>query len=303
MSSFLVVCLNPTLQKTFRLPRLDTGQVNRAASFRLDLAGKGANTARILGQLGEPAIHLTQAGGSEMASFLSLVEQDRLDVRCVEADIEIRTCYTLLAEADHSATEIVEAGFPATDGLEDAVRTRYRELLLEAHTVIISGSKAPGFSGELFPEMVREARQYGLDVVLDIRGQDLTRSLAHHPTFVKINVNEFSATFLEEALPEETPPDAMPAALMERMAEVARELGRGLVLTNGAQPAMYVEDGAVQQIAPVTVEPVNPIGSGDAVTAGIAAGLRRGQPFREAIELGLECARRNVVLEKPGTIE
>jgi fructose-1-phosphate kinase PfkB-like protein len=298
-----VVCLNPTLQKTFRLPRLDPGQVNRVSSFRLDLAGKGANTTRILSQLGEQAIHLTQAGGSELPVFTRLVEQDRLDVRCVEADIEIRTCYTLLGEADGTATEIVEAGWPAPAGLGEAIHERYRDLLPDSHTVIIAGSKAPGFRATLFPEMVREARERGLDVVLDIRGSDLTGSLAYQPTIVKINVNEFSATFLDEALPEETPTHAMPAELLERMREVSAGLGTGLVLTNGAQPALFVEDGLVREIAPAPVEPVNPIGSGDAVTAGIAAGLHRGGTFREAIELGLDCARRNVLLERPGTIE
>ncbi|MFP4115017.1 MAG: 1-phosphofructokinase family hexose kinase [Spirochaetales bacterium] len=304
---FLVVCLNPTLQKTLRLGRLVPGQVNRARSHRLDASGKGVNTTRILHQLGERAVHLTHGGGSSLATFMDLASGDGLDVRCVEGDLEIRHCYTLLDEHERSATEIVEPGWPVPDGLETAVRSRYAELVSNAHTVIITGSKAPGFSGDLYPDFVREARSEGDEgrgarILLDIRGDDLVSALPHRPSLVKINVNEFSATFLEEPLPEEIRPEAMPAALAQKMVDVAASWNCELVITNGSQPVMWCDGTRVRTIAPASVEPVNTIGSGDAMTAGIAAGLRRGAPIREAIELGLDCARRNVVNEKPGTL-
>lgn len=301
--SFLVVCLNPTLQMTFRLDALAPGQVNRVRSHRLDLAGKGANTARILRQLGENSVHLTQAGGQHLETFLKLAAEDGIIMRHVLGDIEIRHCYTLLDTAARTTTEIVEPGSEVSPDLEEGVRAEYLALLSRAHTVIISGSRAPGFSDALYPWMVEAAHSYGLGVVLDIRGDDLVNALPHRPSVVKINANEFSSTFLEEPVPEETDPARMPPELTERMRAMAAERGCRVVLTNGSKPAMYVEDGRIETITPTRVEPVNAIGSGDAVTAGLAAGLRRGLPLREAIELGLDCARRNVTLEKPGTIE
>ena len=151
--------------------------------------------------------------------------------------------------------------------------------------------------------MVAEARSRGAAVVLDVRGRDLISSLPHGPSLLKINVNEFSATFLDETLPEETPPEEMPAAIGEQMRTLRRTYGTEVVLTNGARPVMHADDETIELIAPVRVSPVNAIGSGDAVTAGVAAGLRRGMPMRDAIALGLDCARKNVQLEKPGTIE
>ena len=301
--SFLVVCLNPTLQKTFRLDELRPGQVNRVRSSRLDLAGKGANAARMLGQLGERTVHLTQAGGEHLETFLRLAAEDGVDMRCVRGDLEIRHCYTLLDGLDRSTTEIVEPGWPVTPEVEEGIRAEYRALLDSAHTVIISGSKAPGFSDSLFPAMVAEAVERRLRVILDIRGADLVQSLPHRPSLVKINVNEFSSTFLSDPLPEETDPSLMPEALTARMCEIVHRWGTTLVLTNGAKPVMFVENGGVQMINPTQVEPVNAIGSGDAVTAGIAAGVHRGLSLRDAIALGLECARRNVILEKPGSLQ
>ncbi|MFA7567242.1 MAG: hypothetical protein WCY01_09475, partial [Alkalispirochaeta sp.] len=62
---FLVVTLNPTFQKTLVLERLRPGEVNRAEEQYFDVAGKALNVVRILGQLGETALHVTQAGGPE----------------------------------------------------------------------------------------------------------------------------------------------------------------------------------------------------------------------------------------------
>lgn len=300
--AFLVVCLNPTMQKTFRLARLEPGQVNRVRSHRLDLSGKGVNVTRVLAQLGERALHLTQAGGEHLEAFLRLAAEDGLAVEHVEAPVEIRTCYTLIDDEAGSITEIVEPGWPATSGLEERIRDKYVDLLPRAHTVIISGSKAPGFSGELYPQMVRKAREAGARVVVDYRGSDLVGSLAHRPSLVKINVSEFSATFLDATIPEETPTDEMPSELHDRMVDLAREHETQLVLTNGSRPVLFVEDGRVEQVPVQAARPVNTIGSGDAATAGIAVGLARGKSLREAIELGLECARKNVLLERPGVI-
>jgi len=300
---FLVVCLNPTVQRTFSLDRLERGQVNRVRGFRVDASGKGVNVARILRQLGEGVVHLTQTGGELESLFLSLAGEDGVDVRAVHGEIEIRQCYTLLDGADRSTTEIVEAGHAVPSGMEEAVLDAYRELLPDAHTVIVSGSKAPGFSEDLYPAMVREARERGVRVALDIRNADLVHALPHGPSLVKINVNEFAGTFLDDSVPEETAPDELPPGIRSRMIEVARQGRTDLVLTNSGQPVMYVEGDRVELVSPTPVEPVNTMGSGDAVTAGIAAGLARGQSLREAIELGLDCARRNVRFEKPGTIE
>jgi 1-phosphofructokinase/tagatose 6-phosphate kinase len=74
------------------------------------------------------------------------------------------------------------------------------------------------------------------------------------------------------------------------------------VLTNGGNPVVFATDNGVESIAPRPVTPVNAIGCGDAVTAGLAAGLHRGQSLRDAVLLGMDCAWRNVQSEKPGTI-
>lgn len=301
MKRFLTVCLNPTLQVTVRLAALVPGQVNRARDSRIDASGKGINVTRILHHLGEEVVHLTHTGGRYAAEFADLIAADRLSLHAVPGDIEIRHCYTLIAENTESTTEIVEPGGHATAQIESAVLERFTDLVTSAHSVVISGSKAPGYSETLYPEMVRIAKRQSCRVILDFRGADLRNALSAAPDVIKINVSEFAQTFLDASIPEELPPEQLPTDLQASMLDLA-DRGTSVILTNGSQPVMFVEDRAVELISPVRVRPVNTIGAGDATTAGIASGLYRGLPLRKAIELGLDCARRNVELIRPGVI-
>ena len=299
---FLVVCLNPTLQNTYIIDSLRAGQVNRVIDHRLDASGKGVNVTRVLTQLGEDAVHLTQGGGRHLELFRTLCEADRVALEVVEGDVEIRHCHTLLGQADRTMTEIVEPGQVVPDGMETKLINTYRTLLGDAHTVVITGSKAPGFTDTLYPAMVGEARRAGVRTILDIRGDELVAALLERPTLVKINLSEFSQTFRGVEMPEETAMADVPAELLRLITTVSCESGAEMVVSNGRRPLLYADGNTLETVEPRRVEPVNAIGSGDALTAGIAAGLYRGTSLPEAIELGLDCAAKNLARLKPGSI-
>ena len=302
-TNFLVVGLNPTLQNTFTVPSLRVSQVNRVLDHRVDVAGKGGNTTRVLTQLGERAVHLTFGGGRTLDLYRELCRRDGINLRCVECNVDIRFCHTLVGEHDRTTTEIVEPGHVVSPAVEEAIITGFDDELAHAHTVIIGGSKAPGFSDDLYARLVQKAAAAGVRSVLDIRGKDLLGCLVHRPSAIKINVSEFSHTFTPGTpLDEDVLPEAIPASLFDRMIQLTTETGAELVLTNGSQPVLLVADGAVKTMIPPRVEPVNVVGCGDAATAGLAAGLHHGKAIEEAVRLALDCAAKNAALLAPGSI-
>ena len=78
--------------------------------------------------------------------------------------------------------------------------------------------------------------------------------------------------------------------------------GHRFVLTNGERETMVIDEQGERLIPPARAVAVNPIGCGDAVTAGVAAGLNRGMPLYDAAKLGMEWAALNLGLKEPGTI-
>ena len=207
MPSILTVCLNPTFQKTLRYDSIVPGTVNRTADHRLDVSGKGINVTRVLTQLGKSALHLTQLGGVLRPLFLSLCEKDGLSVEWAESESQIRFCYTILTKSDTEkphggVTELVEESEPVAAGTEQRLLEKYDSILGDVSRnikfLVISGTKAAGFSDTLIPAMVRKAQEKGIKAILDIKGKDLIESLQYAPYIVKPNLYEFASTFAPE---------------------------------------------------------------------------------------------------------
>jgi fructose-1-phosphate kinase PfkB-like protein len=221
---FLVVGLNPTIQNTYSFDNVRLGQVNRARTHRLDVAGKGGNISRVLHQLGEDVVHLTFCGGRNAAIYRELSARDNV-LMAAPVGGEVRYCHTLLG-GENGATEIVEDGAPVTAGLEDAVLAEYAEQLEISHTVVIGGSRAPGFSPGIYASMLRGALASGVRTVFDVRGADLLSCRPDWPTVLKINVSEFVSTFLPDLdVPEDTPPNRLPDELRPAMVRAHEETG------------------------------------------------------------------------------
>ena len=322
---FLSVSMNPTLQKTLCFNRVKPGEVNRAASHRFDVAGKGLTVARVLSQLGKEVVHLTQLGGKLRPIFLDLCEQDRINVRWVESGSAIRFCYTLISDNDEegdgnkTVTELVEEGEPVAEGTEERLLASYKEFLPAAETVIVCGTKARGFSDAVIPTMVRLARKEKKQIVLDIRGNDLRQSLAYEPDIIKPNLFEFTDTFTAELeqlardsgiIPpaykslgdltgEEKGVKENVAALVMKMSDKYKTK---IVLTRGKRSVWYTGGNGLAEIPVEIIKTVNTTCSGDAFTAGLAAALNEGRSLKEAVELGIHCGSLNGGFLKPGTI-
>jgi 1-phosphofructokinase/tagatose 6-phosphate kinase len=310
--------MNPTLQKTLCLPNIIPDKVNRTAQYRLDASGKGINVTRVLSQLGKKAIHLTQLGGDLKSLFLSLCEKDNLDIRWVESGSAVRFCYTLIAGQDdnRTVTELVEEGESVEEGTEDRLLEKYKSILPECSTVIFSGTKAPGYSDVLVPNMVRLAGEQEKRIILDVRGSDLKESLVYKPDVIKPNLFEFTETFAPEfkkfgELSGDE--DGVKDRIRDIMMELCRKYQTSIVLSRGTCPVWYCAGGRLSEgilpqeesfaEAPVEkVKPVNTTGSGDAFTAGLASSLEEGASLGEAVACGIRCGGLNAALLKPGVM-
>jgi len=299
--AFLCVCLNPVIQKTLVFKTLRSGEVNRTATCRVDIAGKGICTTRILTQIGEKAVHLTQLGGPTRDWFLSMCADDALDVRWVDSGSPIRFCTTVIETDAGHATELVEEAVPVATGTGSRIFETFSALLPEIDVVMLSGTVAGGFENGLMGRLAEKAAQSGKKLYLDIKGKDLADCLVFRPVCVKPNLEELAASWGlgHEAVAAET--DAI--ALVEKAGkDYFEKYGSMLVVTRGSQPTLYW-DGKKSGSCPVDKVPVvNPIGSGDSFGAGLASALERGTALEEAIREGTRLGGLNAKGLKPGSI-
>ena len=218
---FLAVCLNPTLQKTLVFSSVRSGDVNRCLKSRLDASGKGVNVTRVLVQLGESCTHLTHAGGQFRRIFINLAQQSGVALQAIDSKSDIRFCTTMIELESDTTTELVETSERVSESTEARVRRAYTSLIKLHEFVVISGTKAAGYSEHIIPDMVMTARNQGCRVILDVQGTDLVKSLEFKPEIIKPNFSEFAATF-EHDLIDSKPSDPVAVERIEaRMRQVS----------------------------------------------------------------------------------
>ena len=139
----------------------------------------------------------------------------------------------------------------------------------------------------LVPELLALARDRGLPTLLDSSGEGLRQGVTAAPRIIKVNLAEAAALLGRKLV---TPEDQV-AAL-----DALRQWGSDWsVLTLGEQGALFAAGERRWSARPPRVEAINPIGSGDAMTAGLMAGLVRGLPPEECFRLGMAAATANTL--------
>jgi tagatose 6-phosphate kinase len=291
----LVAGLSPAIQKTLLFSNFREGEVNRSEKTYTDAAGKCINVCRVLTQAGLKSECLTVTGQENADFFNMLCRRDRIKLHGVITRGRVRTCTTLIDKGSGVCTEIVANEPEEVRGEEEERYLElYRELLNQNfRAVIVSGSRLPGFSHKIIPEMMTLCKQKGLGFFADYREEDLRNSFQSseiRPDLIKINGVEFMQTFPEYN------------RLEEGLQDFSLRNSSTIVISRGREDTLIAEKGRISLLPSKQMKVVNPIGCGDSMTAGIAQGILQGLPMNSSVKLGRDYAARNAMSIHPGWI-
>ena len=288
----LVLCVgpNPALQRTLWFDGLHLGEVNRAVRQRVSGGGKGTNVARILGQLGQAARLFTFTGGFTGRELLRVLDEEGLDVAAVDTGQPTRVCSTLIDTKRNQQTEIVEEAVPIDHTAVEQMEAAFEASLPAASFAVFSGTSPPGTPPDFYGRLASRASERGVPTIVDAPGPLLLKSLRSRPLLAKPNKKELLA-----ALPDE---QSLESA-MWRLVELG---ARAALVTAGPDRAYLLVEGRFYAFRPPTVQAVNPIGSGDAVAAGIALATLQGKNLIEAVRFGIACGTANALTELAGNV-
>ena len=127
----------------------------------------------------------------------------------------------------------------------------------------------------------------GCTVAVDLSGERLEAVLAGGPALVKVSH--------EELLSDGRAADESPDALVEAMRALRADGAGTVVVSRADAPALALVDDDVLTVRMPPLEPAEPKGAGDSMTAGMVATLVRGGSAREALRTGAACGALNVV--------
>ena len=290
----LCICLSSTLQRTITFDSLKLEHVNRSKHYRLDASGKAVNSARVLEQLQAGcATVVCPLGEKNLTAFTEAAAHDKLDLAYVTIPGNTRECWTLLDRAAGTTTELV-VGEPLLEGADDLKAVSSAEIkmlkfindaLPQADAVLLAGSRPKIWSDDLYATISGMTRDAGKLFLADYTGDDMTKTLASSvPDIIKINEEEFRATFPETAV----------QPLDQAITEKSRELKNIIVVTRGTESTLAADRGSFSECATEKVTALNTTACGDSFNAGFLYEYLKSRDL---------AAARNAENEAPGTLK
>jgi tagatose 6-phosphate kinase len=279
-----IICcgFTPCIQRILEFKAVEKGVVNRASKVTIGIGGKGANTARMVQQLGGNPILVGFVGGENGALLEKMLDAEDVGYRHVVVEGETRICQTLVEQGNPEITELVEEMPPLSPDNWQHMMKLFESLDLADAVVPISGKLPAGAPVDAYAQICELVHEQGGRVILDAPGEPLLLALEHEPTVVKINDVELLATIGGDDL-------------LHASATLLNLGACSVLITRGGKTAFYVDEVRTLEIVPPTIEAINPIGSGDAVTAGLAVELARGERVEDALITAMACGAANAL--------
>ena len=293
----MILCIGttPAAQRVMIFRELAINQVNRAATTLDGAAGKAVNVAKVLHTLGEQPLatgFLGTARGEEIRAILTGLG---LDTDFVSVAAPARQCITVLDQAAHTVTELVEESRPVPSADYELLAGKIQARVAGCQAIIMSGSLTPGGPVDFYRRCTEIGSAAGAMTVLDAQGRPLTAALSARPDLIKPNRAELGLTVGRDLRDL--------AAVCEAMREVRERGAARVVVTAGHDSILALDGAALWRIQPPCIQPVNPIGSGDAFTAALTWRLLRGDGLGRACQWAAAAGAANALTPMPGELD
>lgn len=291
----LTITLNPSVDISYKLEHFMMDTVNRVEDVSKTAGGKGLNVSRVLHQLGEDVAASGFLGGSLGSFIRTEIAKREIQDFFVEIQGATRNCIAVIH--DGQQTEILESGPVISEHEADLFLDVFTEYVQRVDIVTISGSMPKGLADDFYTKIIRIANKHNTPVLLDTKGELLGHTLTSEskPYLIKPNKDEL-ADLLGKKLENDS--DIVQALNSELFSDVP-----WIVVTLGGDGALVKRQDTFYRVQIPKVKAVNPVGSGDSVIAGFAAGLSHGLADEALIKYGLSMGVLNTMEAKTGQID
>lgn len=271
------ITVNPAIDQTVKVDNFTAGAVNRSQDMRLDAGGKGVNVASFLADYGMN-VSVTGFLGDENADvFVRLFNRKGILDHFVRIPGETRVNIKIMDEVNQVTTDLNNPGqVPgeyAIARLFDAVE----ELAKVCDIFVLSGNIQAGLPTNFYARIIQFLRTKKRVVVLDTSGESLIEALKAGPDVIKPNIHELGAVLGKEL---KSPEEAYQAACALLTDEI-----RTIVISMGGEGAIFMNSETAFIAKPPSVNIKSTVGAGDAMVAGLVAGIAKKLSLEETARL------------------
>jgi tagatose 6-phosphate kinase len=293
--TLLCVTPSPAIDRSAVVERIERDRVLRPVELSVLPGGKGVNVARVAHRLGTLVVTTGFAGGHAGNWLVDMLAAEGLNPRFVTTAAETRTTYVIVDRQGGSILVYEPAAEPPAAALDGLTTLLATELLPAAEFVVVAGSLPRGVDEAFAGTLVRLCREADRPCLVDISGPALDAALEAGPSIVKIS--------LEEAIESGVVPGRGRSAATDAAVELVHRGASSAIVSDGARGAAGFDGVSLHEATVPAVAAVSAVGSGDAMSAGIAIALASGRSFVDALATGAAAGTANARSLGAGRLE
>jgi len=287
------ITLNSTLDRVIVAPDFRVGTITTRDEVYTMAGGKGVNVARAAHSLGVPVVAAGLVAGKCGEWIGALLTAEGVPHCLIPLPGGESRISTIIVDPRHNTSTVVNDRGPAVpSALWPELCSQLALAVRGSAWVVLAGAGLPGLPDAAYADLCAEVQIDGARVCVDARDRWLAHALSARPHLVKCNRHEAARLMGHPVRSVREAGQAARAWAAQALARVVISLGRdGAVAVKGEQ-AWHVT-------AP-RVEALYPVGSGDAMMAGLVVALDRGAPLPEAVRYGVAVGTANTLVPGSG---
>jgi 6-phosphofructokinase 2 len=279
MDTIVTLTMNPTVDVSVEVPRVEPDVKLRTGRPRRDPGGGGINVARALRRMEVDAPACFPSGGASGELLERLLGEEGVETMPVAVEGIIRENLTV-AEEEGRQYRFVLPGPELSEDECAAVLDRLERRDPPPGWLVASGSLPPGVADDFYGRLARWARERDVRFAVDSSGAALRGALEEGVDLVKPNARELGQVV-------EGPVEEERQQVEAARTVVAQGGARIVAVSLGAGGLLLVTGESCERVPAPSVRPVSRVGAGDSAMAGLVLGLARG-------DSALAAARRGV---------
>lgn len=258
----VTVTMNPAIDKTVEISRLNPGGLNRIQKVEYDAGGKGINVSKTIHELGGNSVATGFLAGNAGKTIESVLKEKGIQTDFVWTDGETRT-NTKVLEENGEVTELNEPGPEITEEQEKALLLKLENYADEGVLFVLAGSIPNGLKVDIYEKMIRLLHTKGATVLLDADGCMFRQALEAGPDIIKPNRAE-----LEEYMGIDY--RASDRDLVKTSRKLQENGIQTIAVSMGKGGAMFIRKGYEVRCPALSVKAHSTVGAGDAMVAALS---------------------------------
>ncbi|MET0564937.1 MAG: PfkB family carbohydrate kinase [Acidimicrobiia bacterium] len=265
---------------------IEAGREDGPDDIHIHPGGQGFWVARMLRHLKERPLLCGPVGGESGGVLRSLISQWGIDL----SPLDVQKSSPAIVQDRRSGDRASIAKAPAPSLTRHELDDAYGRILdhaLSSEVVVITGQNTEIVPVDTYRRLGHDLASAGVPVVGDLHGNELEAFLeGGHLELLKISDEDL----IEDGTIEGEDEDMA----LDQLHRLRESGAKRVVISRGPRPALALIDGVTYRVTGPDLEPADYRGAGDSMTAGLAAGLRRGLAAEELLRLASGAGAANV---------